>query len=681
MFNMFNIFKKKKVAINAPIVEEKKKEKSLLWSNRNIIKKPSNEALIERSFEKAIQKKPSIDSVGMDSSCYSSTFSSGGSYGVNPLVFDWYASDSFIGFSTMAVIAQHPLISKACNITAKDALRKGWKVTSIDDDNIDSKVFDELKRLDTHKYKIKDKLKNQSQFTKIFGIRVALFVIKSTDPKYYEKPFNIDGITAGSYEGIKQIDPYSCTPLMTSSNVTDPASMEYYDPTYWLIGGKKYHKSHLVITRGEEVADNLKPTYQYAGKSLVQKIYNRIYSAESTANEVPLLVKSKRLNVFKMESMEDLMLDYAEFESKIHKWADMRDNFGIKFAGAKDSIEQLETNISDLDNNIMTQYQLVCSIANIPSYKLLNSPMKGFSSGDTEQSSYHEELENIQDDIMTPLLDRHYQILIRSDIKPLFGIEFNASIKWNELDAITEKERAEIDEIKSRTDINYTNSGIISQSSINKKLTDDENSPYFGMVVDDDYEDDIVNYLDDDINSKEINKEVDPNSSLNGAQVTAILEIVKKIATGEITKNTAIEVIQTSFPVGLERAKKIIQDVEYASVDITEAADGDYVLDKCIEDITENAEDAEYQGKQVTLNKPFRTPLESKKFAVYVKNKAGNVVVVRFGDSEMEIKRDNEKARASFRARHDCKNKTDKTKAGYWSCKLWSSKTVSGILS
>ena len=42
----------------------------------------------------------------------------------------------------------------------------------------------------------------------IFGIRIAIFKVKSKDKKYYEKPFNIDGITPGSYEGIVQVDPY-----------------------------------------------------------------------------------------------------------------------------------------------------------------------------------------------------------------------------------------------------------------------------------------------------------------------------------------------------------------------------------------------------------------------------------------------------------------------------------------
>jgi hypothetical protein len=44
-----------------------------------------------------------------------------------------------------------------------------------------------------------------------------------------------------------------------------------------------------------------------------------------------------------------------------------------------------------------------------------------------------------------------------------------------------------------------------------------------------------------------------------------------------------------------------------------------------------------YQGKKVTLNKPFYTPGERKKSAVYVKNPADKVVIVRFGDPDMRI--------------------------------------------
>jgi len=80
---------------------------------------------------------------------------------------------------------------------------------------------------------------------------------------------------------------------------------------------------------------------------------------------------------------------------------------------------------------------------------------------------------------------------------------------------------------------------------------------------------------------------------------------------------------------------------------------------------------AEYQGRQVTLNKPFRTKGGAKKFGVYTKNGSGNVVIVRFGDPNMEIKRDDPARRKAFRSRHNCQSPGPKWKARYWSCRQW----------
>ena len=85
--------------------------------------------------------------------------------------------------------------------------------------------------------------------------------------------------------------------------------------------------------------------------------------------------------------------------------------------------------------------------------------------------------------------------------------------------------------------------------------------------------------------------------------------------------------------------------------------------------------------EKVTLNKPFRTPDAAKKFAVYVKNSEGRVVIVRFGDPESEIRRDDPERRKSFRARHSCDTAKDKTTPRYWSCRFWESGTsVSDLL-
>ena len=86
-----------------------------------------------------------------------------------------------------------------------------------------------------------------------------------------------------------------------------------------------------------------------------------------------------------------------------------------------------------------------------------------------------------------------------------------------------------------------------------------------------------------------------------------------------------------------------------------------------------NAEAAEYQGKKVTLNKPFRTQGGPKKFAVYVQNESGRVVIFSICDPNKEIKRDDPQRRKNLRSRHNSDSPGPRTKARYWSCRQWES--------
>jgi hypothetical protein len=87
-------------------------------------------------------------------------------------------------------------------------------------------------------------------------------------------------------------------------------------------------------------------------------------------------------------------------------------------------------------------------------------------------------------------------------------------------------------------------------------------------------------------------------------------------------------------------------------------------------EIEETLTEIKHHGKNVKLNSPFRTPGGPKKFAVYVKTPGGGVKKVTFGDPNLRV-RNASKARAkSFRARHKCDQKKDRTTAGYWSCNV-----------
>ena len=87
-------------------------------------------------------------------------------------------------------------------------------------------------------------------------------------------------------------------------------------------------------------------------------------------------------------------------------------------------------------------------------------------------------------------------------------------------------------------------------------------------------------------------------------------------------------------------------------------------------EIDEVITEAKHRGKNVKLNSPFRTPGGPKKFAVYVKSPGGNIKKVTFGDPNLRIKNSNKGRAKSFRARHNCDQKKDRTTAGYWSCNV-----------
>ena len=83
----------------------------------------------------------------------------------------------------------------------------------------------------------------------------------------------------------------------------------------------------------------------------------------------------------------------------------------------------------------------------------------------------------------------------------------------------------------------------------------------------------------------------------------------------------------------------------------------------------ESVDEAEFKGKDVELNKPKRGG--SKAYYVYVRDpKTKKIKKVSFGSGGLRAKIKNKEARNAFAARHNCKNKKDRTKAGYWSCNL-----------
>lgn len=405
--------------------------------------------------------------------------------GIPEVQATWYGSQGFIGYQLCALLAQNWLINKACLIPARDAIRKGYRFTVNDGTDFGERTAEVLDAIAkaNKRYRLNRSLVEFVKMGRVFGIRVALFLVESNDPDYYVKPFNPDAIIPGSYRGVTQIDPYWCVPELTSASASNPTTLDFYEPTYWIINNQRYHKSHLVILRGPEVADILKPSYLYGGLSVPQMIYERVYAAERTANEAPQLALTKRAMIFYTDAAKALA-NQGQFEQRLATWAAFRDNFGVKVADKEaDQIEQHDTSLSELDAVIMTQYQIVAAAANIPATKLLGTTPKGFNStGEFESDSYHEELESIQVNDMEPLIDRHMVCMIRSDIAPRFGVQpFAVECTFEPLDSLSSEVAATVNKTKAETDKLYVDMGALDGHEVRARISADEMSGHNGL--------------------------------------------------------------------------------------------------------------------------------------------------------------------------------------------------------
>jgi hypothetical protein len=403
---------------------------------------------------------------------------------LNDVLMMWYASQGFIGHQLCGILSQNWLINKACAMPARDAIRNGYSVASIDGDDMPENATKIINYYD-RKFLLNKHLEDFVYKGRIFGIRIALFKVESTDPDYYEKPFNLDGITPNSYKGIVQVDPYWCAPMLDGLSAAQPDSLHFYEPTWWIINGVKHHRSHLIIFRNSELVDLLKPSYLYGGIPVPQQIMERVYAAERVANEAPQLAQTKRTTVW-MTDMEKFVSAGDKAISSLNDWSYYRDNYSLKIGDKEsDEFNQFDTTLADLDSVIMTQYQIVAAAANVPATKLLGTTPKGFNStGEYEEASYHEELKSIQANHMTALAERHHELVMKSYIAPKFGY-IQTAVTWKPLDTPTALELAQTNLAKAQVGAALIASGAISSEDERARVAKDKESGYNELGEDD----------------------------------------------------------------------------------------------------------------------------------------------------------------------------------------------------
>ena len=393
-----------------------------------------------------------------------------------------FFTEYFIGYQACALLAQNAYIRKICEIPPQDAVAVDYKLhyRNADTDKDDStdrdaeeKILADMKFISDRDMKIKDVVKRAVINKKIYG-QVIVIPTFSVDMDM-TKPYSPKAIKKGTYTGMQIIEPFWVTYDLTLDQVSRPDKKGFYEPEYYHVnGGNKIHKSWIRKLTNGTVSDILKPTYYYGGIPLPQQVFSRVFCAEKVANEAPKLALSKRLLVVD-GNVNNLIANPDVAQDTLSGLSQIRDNFGFFLKNPGDQVMQIDTSLADFDALIMTQFQLVAAIGEMPATKLMKTQLKGLAnSGDYEMKDYAQSLVAIQENDFNYIMDFHYELLGLSE----HGKDMEVDVVWNPIDTPTELELAQIENQQANTDATYIGAGVLSQEEVHTMLRQNEDSRF-----------------------------------------------------------------------------------------------------------------------------------------------------------------------------------------------------------
>lgn len=452
---------------------------------------------------------------------------------INPRVLKHFQSRMWITFSANAIIATHEIVNLCCSMPGEDAIAHGYKVICASNDHQKTEAakqqhdaeevrFHQQIKVAADKMGMNEACAKLNYYKKVYGVGIAIPRVKfkadakspsdssGNTPYSYADPYNPAMIEPGSYKGFAIVDPIWITYDFDPEEFMDPISPHFQVPTWINTHNRRIHHTWCIRVLNSEVPDILKPSYYYAGLSLTQKLYERVWCADKLANEAPLLAMTKRLLIAD-GNLEQMIGDPRHTNIFFKAINYFRDNFSIFVKKPSANVTQLDTSLADLVPLTSYQYQLVSSIAQIPVTKLFKNVPTGLqSTGDYEWNDYAQTLQGIQEKDYTPMLRMHYELYLHSFYPDRKDLKLD--IEWAPIDIPKEREQIQMGSQAAQSVSNLAGQGIIMVREARKMLRSLSN-PMFQYI-----EADMPELL------SKLEKNKDPEESMKLQQKMAMMQ-------------------------------------------------------------------------------------------------------------------------------------------------------------
>jgi len=287
-------------------------------------------------------------------------------------------------------------------------------------------------------------------------------------------------IPLNSLERICTVEALWTTPATFNAN--DPTAPDFYKPPMWFMLGEQVHASRLMTIITRPLPDMLKAAFNFAGISLSQLAEPYVDNWLRTRQSVSDLLNNFSITVLQTamdevlqgEDMGDTVIDRANL------FTATRSNLGLMILDKeREDLLQVNTPLSGLHELQAQALEFLCVVSRIPSVILTGISPGGLNaSSDSEIRVFYDWIAANQEAFWRDPLEVIMKVVQLS----LFGeIDPNITFIFEPLYAMTDKEKAEIEETNSRTATNYVNAGVVDTEECRQMLADDPDSIFQGL--------------------------------------------------------------------------------------------------------------------------------------------------------------------------------------------------------
>ncbi len=389
------------------------------------------------------------------------------------------ACGGFPGFPYLSQLATKAEYRAFASTISTELTRKWIKFVSTGGE--DEKTTDKIKAINNEfeRLGIRNTIAMAGAHDCFFGRGQIYIGIKGQDKT---KPLILDKrtIPVGSLDQVCTVEALWTTPATFNAN--DPTAPDFYKPPMWFMLGERVHSSRLMTIITRPLPDMLKAAFNFAGISLSQLAEPYVDNWLRTRQSVSDLLNNFSITV--LQTAMDQVLQGDDMGETVIDRANLftatRSNLGLMLLDKdRENLLQVNTPLSGLHELQAQSLEFLCVVSRIPSVILTGISPGGLNaSSEGEITVFYDWIAANQEAFWRDPIETIMKVVQLS----LFGeIDPNITFIFEPLYAMTDKEKAEIEETNSRTATNYVSAGVVDTEEVRQMLSDDPDSIFQGL--------------------------------------------------------------------------------------------------------------------------------------------------------------------------------------------------------